>query len=135
MRKNFLRIGGLLAALSVAVGAFGAHGLKNFVADPVLLDTFETAVRYQFYHTFAILLVAILLHFKKKKGLILAGWFFLGGIILFSGSLYILVLAKTLKLPLTWVGAITPLGGLAFIAAWIIVFASTYSKGDRYVKH
>ena len=119
MHKSFLAIASILAALSVALGAFGAHGLKQIVpADSVA--TFETGVRYQFYHTFAIFLVAILFQSFPGKLLSAAGWLFLIGILLFSGSLYALTALKaTNSVGLRGIGIITPFGGLFFIAGWI----------------
>lgn len=119
MHKSFLAIASILAALSVALGAFGAHGLKKFVP-PESVATFETGVRYQFYHTFALFLVAILFQTFPGKLLSMAGWLFLVGILLFSGSLYALTLLKaTNTVGLKGIGIITPFGGLFFIAGWI----------------
>jgi uncharacterized membrane protein YgdD (TMEM256/DUF423 family) len=114
MAKQFLTIGSILAAITVAIGAFGSHGLKEILTQNQRLDTFEVAVRYQFYHTFAILLVGVLLlHFKENRLFLWVGRLFLVGILIFSGSLYVLCITN-----ITWLGAITPLGGLAFIIGW-----------------
>jgi uncharacterized membrane protein YgdD (TMEM256/DUF423 family) len=103
----------------VALGAFGAHALKGIVT----LDAFtifETAVRYQFYHVIALLAAGILYNYCPNKFIILAGKLFIAGMVLFSGSLYALVYIKNAEnLGLYWVGAITPLGGLGFIAGWV----------------
>ena len=87
MRKTFLRIGALVAMLAVIFGAFGAHSLKE-VLTTEKIATFEIGVRYQFYHAIGILLIGLLLYNRKNKLLIAAGWLFLGGVVLFSGSLY-----------------------------------------------
>lgn len=119
MHKSFLVIASILGAISVALGAFGAHGLKQIVP-PESVATFETGVRYQFYHTFALFLVAILFQSFPGKLMSAAGWLFLIGILLFSGSLYLLTILKaTNNVGLKGVGIITPFGGLFFIAGWI----------------
>jgi uncharacterized membrane protein YgdD (TMEM256/DUF423 family) len=115
MEKIFFIIGALSGGLSVALGAFGAHGLRERLT-PQLLDTFETGVRYEIYHAFAILFVAFALTRWQSNLLPLAGWAFVLGTILFSGSLYLLALTDT-----RWLGAITPFGGVAFIAGWVLL--------------
>ena len=109
----------IFAALAVILGAFGAHGLKQIVP-PETVTTFETGVRYHFYHSFA-LLVTGMLYEKSRKGWIkFAGISFIAGIALFSGSLYILtILRATETVGLSSIGIITPFGGLFFIAGWI----------------
>ena len=109
-------------ALGVGLGAFGAHGLRNIVT-PARLETWETAVFYHMVHALGVLVTALLLHLAveregqpAQRWATRAGACFLGGIGLFSGSLYILVLSD-----LGWMGAITPLGGVAFILGWIAV--------------
>jgi uncharacterized membrane protein YgdD (TMEM256/DUF423 family) len=110
MHRGFLKTGFFLGALSVALGAFGAHALKS-LAPAGVLNTFETAVRYQFYHLFALLLAAVLYRDLNKKWVSAAGWLFIGGMILFSGSLYLLCLVQTAGIPgYKWLGAITPFG-------------------------
>lgn len=119
MHKGFLIIASILGALSVALGAFGAHALKQIVP-PESVITFETGVRYQFYHTFALLAVAILFETFPGKWLVTAGWLFILGIVLFSGSLYILTALKaTNTVGMKGIGVITPVGGLLFVAGWI----------------
>jgi uncharacterized membrane protein YgdD (TMEM256/DUF423 family) len=121
MDRTFLFIGALLGFIGVAAGAFGAHGLRARLA-PELLAVFETAVRYQMYHVFALLIVAAAIgHIGNARMLTLSGWFFVGGIVLFSGSLYLLALTGARSL-----GAITPLGGLLFLIGWacLIIFAA-----------
>ncbi len=122
MAATFIRIAALLGALSVGLGAFAAHGLRRLL-DPALLVTFETGVRYQFYHVFALLAVGILLQRGnlRRKNLVRAGWSFVVGIGLFSCSLYLLALEQYVHLPAAVLGPITPLGGLAFIAGWVFL--------------
>lgn len=115
MNKLFLKTAAILGALSVALGAFGAHSLKRVVTAEKL-QLYETAVRYQFYHVFALLAVAILYKEFPAKTMLWAGRLFICGIVLFSGSLYALTFAPD---NLKWLGAITPFGGAAFIAGWI----------------
>jgi len=127
MHKGFLKTAALCGALAVMLGAFAAHGLKQvFTADN--LQTFETAVRYQFYHVFALLAVAILYASFPGKLMKWAGSLFITGIILFSGSLYGLCYVKYAGLPLNWLGAITPFGGAAFIAGWLMLFVAVMKK-------
>jgi uncharacterized membrane protein YgdD (TMEM256/DUF423 family) len=105
----------------VAIGAFAAHQLKPIVS-PEVLQIFETAVRYQFYHVFALLAVGILYHQYPGKWLNRAGFLFIAGMLLFSGSLYLLCIAKHLyPADKSWIGAITPLGGVSFIAGWVLL--------------
>lgn len=113
MQRAFALCGALSAALAVAAGAFGAHALKTRLSAE-LLAVFETAARYQLYHALALLAVAALLPRWPAPPLRAAGWLFLIGTVLFSGSLYLLALTGT-----RWLGAITPLGGLCFIAGWL----------------
>jgi uncharacterized membrane protein YgdD (TMEM256/DUF423 family) len=126
MHKGFLKIAFLLGALSVALGAFAAHGLKNYISDNAIA-TFETGVRYQFYHVFALLATAIL--YKDFRGIKTAGWLFIAGILLFSGSLYVLSIMQGMVQPgYKWIGAITPFGGLLFIAGWLWMFMAVLRK-------
>ncbi|MBI3492733.1 MAG: DUF423 domain-containing protein [Acidobacteria bacterium] len=112
MDKTWMLIGAVAAFLAVAFGAFGAHGLRGRLT-PEMLAVFETGVRYQMYHAVAILIVALALA-RGDGGLVRAsGWLFTAGIVLFSGSLYLLALTGV-----TVLGAITPLGGVAFLAGW-----------------
>ena len=113
MGRTFLLLGSVLGFLGVAFGAFGAHALKARLS-PEMLAIFETGVRYQMYHVFAVLLVAATIgQIGSARLLVFAGWSFVGGIVLFSGSLYALALTNTGIL-----GAITPLGGLLFLLGW-----------------
>ena len=127
MHKKFLVIAALLGGLSVALGAFAAHQLKAVVSADVL-QIFETAVKYQVYHALALLGTGILLHQFPVKELRWAGNLFIAGIILFSGSLYLLCYVKHLEISATWVGAITPLGGLCFIAGWVLLAVGVARK-------
>ena len=111
--KTFLLIGSLAGFLGVGLGAFGAHGLKTRLS-PEMLTVFETGVRYQMYHALALLVTsAVIGHMGSTRLLAGAGWLFVAGIVLFSGSLYALALTGVSTL-----GAITPLGGLAFLGGW-----------------
>lgn len=113
--KNILVITGISGALAVGLGAFGAHGLEPHLIQNGRLDTFETAVSYHFYHTLGLLGLGILALIKPDwKGLSLAAWGMFLGILVFSGSLYILCLTG-----ITWLGAITPIGGVGFILGWL----------------
>ena len=121
MYKGFIKTAALLGALSVALGAFAAHGLKQMLSTENL-QIFETAVRYQFYHVFALLAAGILYKEFPGKFMLWAGKLFIAGIIIFSGSLYLLCYVKHNQMPLNWLGAITPFGGAAFIAGWVMLF-------------
>ena len=113
--KNIVMIAGISGALAVGVGAFGAHGLEPLLIQNGRLDTFETAVSYHFYHTLGLLGLGILALIKPEwKGLSLAAWGMFLGVLIFSGSLYILSLTG-----ITWLGAITPVGGVGFILGWL----------------
>ncbi|MGQ0703073.1 MAG: DUF423 domain-containing protein [Gemmatimonadales bacterium] len=111
------RVGAILAAVAVAAGAFGAHALRGALS-PDALASWETAARYQMYHALALILVGILAARRPTQTLRVAGWLFVSGVVLFSGSLYSLALTGQL-----WFGAITPLGGAAFIAGWVCLAA------------
>lgn len=128
MNKSFLKIAAILGVLSVALGAFGAHALKQHLAADELA-VFETAVRYQFYHAFALLAAGILFKEYSSKWIKYSGNFFITGIILFSGSLYLLTFLKANDIAgLNWVGAITPFGGLSFIIGWLCLFLAIRKK-------
>jgi uncharacterized membrane protein YgdD (TMEM256/DUF423 family) len=123
-QKNFwLMIGAIGAGLAVSAGAYGAHMLDGIVLDSIY-KTFKKAVRYQMYHSLALLIVGILSSQNPKRSLNIAGWFFLGGILTFSGSLYLIVFTG-----IQWLEWITPIGGFAFVFGWIsIVYSSLKSK-------
>ena len=111
--RLFLALGAISAFVGVAAGAFGAHGLKSRLSAE-MLAIFETGVRYQMYHAFALLFVAWASARFSGSLLTTAGWLFVVGTLLFSGSLYLLSLTET-----RWLGAITPLGGVAFLGGWL----------------
>ena len=122
--KKFFRLAALMGALTVAIGAFGAHGLKPHLT-AYQIEIFEKGVQYQFVHVLALLAVAIQLQRSPDNSwLHRAGWFFLAGIVAFSGSLYLLACRDMIAFPIAWVGPITPLGGLSFIAGWVSLFLS-----------
>lgn len=111
--KALLVLGAINGALAVMLGAFGAHGLKSRV-DASLLQTWATASEYHFYHALALLLTGILARqYATVTGIVTAGWLLFAGMLVFSGSLYLLVLSGQ-----RWLGAITPLGGTALIVGW-----------------
>lgn len=117
-QRATLILGALMAGLGVAIGAFGAHGLKPVLLANARLDTFELAVKYQFYHAFALLTTGILMNFYSSRAFRWASVLFLLGIMIFSGSLYVLSLSG-----LSILGAITPIGGVAFIGGWVFFIA------------
>ena len=130
MHKVFLAFASVFGALAVALGAFGAHALKRLVSEAAV-NIFETGVRYQFYHVFAIALVGILYREYSNNWMIWAGNLFITGIILFSGSLYLLTYIKAAeKQGLEWVGIVTPFGGLAFIAGWVCMLIGLYKTAS-----
>ena len=117
--KLFLAAGCIAALLAVAFGAFGAHALKTRIA-PELMPVYKTGVEYHFYHALGLMLVGLAaFHLPESACLRGAGWAMLAGIVLFSGSLYLLALTG-----ITWLGAVTPCGGAAFIAAWALFAAA-----------
>jgi uncharacterized membrane protein YgdD (TMEM256/DUF423 family) len=130
MHKSFLVSGIVLAGLAVALGAFGAHGLKK-VVDEQSVEVFKTGVQYQFYHALALILTSILsIHFSSQQ-IKWAGNLFIGGIILFSGSLYAITAFKTMELTVPkFIGPITPVGGLLFIAGWISLLIAVIKKNN-----
>ena len=125
MHIGFIKTAALLGALSVALGAFAAHALKQQISD-YAVNIFETGVRYQFYHVFALLSAGMLYKNFPNAFVRWAGIFFIAGIILFCGSLYALMYIKGAVMPgFKWVGAITPIGGLSFILGWLSLFIGT----------
>lgn len=114
--RLFILAGVVAAGVAVAAGAFGAHGLEGRVP-PARLEAFKTGVSYQMYHALALLFVGLAAGQAGGGGpLVWAGYAFIAGIVLFSGSLYVLVLTDT-----GWLGAVTPLGGVAFLAGWALL--------------
>jgi uncharacterized membrane protein YgdD (TMEM256/DUF423 family) len=116
MQKLFIIVGAISGALSVALGAFGAHAFKDALLASGRADTFETAVKYQMYHSLALILLGLLLAHFDHKFLQYAGYSYMIGVFIFSGSLYLLCATGISKL-----GAITPIGGVFLIAAWILL--------------
>jgi uncharacterized membrane protein YgdD (TMEM256/DUF423 family) len=110
--QRFLVLGSIIAGLGVAAGAFGAHALKEILEAP-MLQVFETATRYVMYHAVGLCIVSWAIDRYPEQRLEKSGWLFILGILLFSGSLYVVSLAG-----IRWVGAVTPIGGLAFMAGW-----------------
>jgi uncharacterized membrane protein YgdD (TMEM256/DUF423 family) len=122
MLKFWLISAAISGFLSVGLGAYGAHSLKN-ILDEYGKSIYEKAVLYQMFHTLALFLVGILYHLFKKTSFFLAGWGFFIGIVLFSGSLYVSAITGV-----KWLGVITPIGGLAFLFGWFWLIW-TFSKG------
>jgi uncharacterized membrane protein YgdD (TMEM256/DUF423 family) len=118
MDRLFFSLGALSAMIAVAAGAFGAHALRERLS-PEYLAVFETAARYQMYHALALLAVAWAVNRWPGPLLTWSGWLFMVGMVLFSGSLYALALTGA-----RWLGAVTPLGGLAFLAGWVCLALS-----------
>lgn len=120
--KALLLLGALNAALAVMMGAFGAHGLKARVS-PALLETWATASLYHFHHALALLLVGVLARQFGGAGFVTAGWTLFAGMVVFSGSLYLLVLSGH-----RWLGAMTPIGGTAMIIGWLLLAWAIYKN-------
>ena len=128
MYKKFLAIGAVLGAIAVALGGFGAHGLKKLVSAETV-QVFQTGVQYQMYHAIALLLTGFLYEKCPPRLLKTAGMLFLIGIILFSGSLYVITAGKAMEnAALDKAGIITPVGGLAFIGGWLFLFIAAIRK-------
>jgi len=121
MNKFFILAGAVSGFLGVSLGAFGAHALKDFLAVSQRTDTFETAVKYMFYHGLALILTGILQKEYPVSAINNAGWAFFVGMIIFSGSLFLLC-ATGVKM----LGAITPIGGVAMIVGWVLLFWGVY---------
>jgi uncharacterized membrane protein YgdD (TMEM256/DUF423 family) len=124
MSNVFIGLGALSAFISVAAGAFGAHALKHAL-DTDMLAVYHTAVDYQFFHSIGLIIIGVLNKISPRNRLTLAAWTMLAGIILFSGSLYVLS-ATGIK----WLGMITPIGGICFLAAWLVLVLS-YLAGSK----
>lgn len=122
MTKTFFLTGTLFGFLAVSLGAFGAHALKSKLSTE-MLSVFETGVRYQMYHALALLMVAWASAYFHSNWTNAAGWFFIFGVIIFSGSLYTLSLTGVR----IW-GAVTPIGGLLFLAGWFSLFLTAVTK-------
>lgn len=113
--RLFFALGSLLGALGVALGAFAAHGLRGTLSSADLA-TFEVGVRYHMYHTLALLAAALAVGRWGSASAVWASWFFVAGVVVFSGSLYLLALGGP-----RWLGAVTPIGGVAFLVGWALL--------------
>lgn len=123
--NKFIQIASILGAAAVGIGAFGAHGLKPLISE-YQITIFEKGVQYQFYHSLALLGVGILLQKNpNSRWLRRSGWLFLAGIIGFSGSLFLLACRDLMPFTVQWAGPVTPIGGVCFLAAWIMLFLGT----------
>lgn len=122
MSKTILMTGAAMLAFAVAIGAFGAHGLKAHLSTE-MLTIYKTGVEYHFYHALGLLLVGVLAVIMPNVYLKWSAIFLATGILLFSGSLYVLAITG-----IKWLGAITPLGGLSFIAGWVLLFVAVWKK-------
>lgn len=125
-QRSTLTTGVVLAGLAVSIGAFGAHALRAILEEHARSETFELAVRYHFYHTFAVLFSGVLMYHFPSRHIRLAAMCFILGIAIFCGSLYTLSLTG-----ITALGAVTPLGGVLFIAGWILLFLGINEKRPR----
>lgn len=124
MNKRIIVIASVFGILAVMLGAFGAHGLKKLLSADEL-DTWHTAVQYQFYHTFALLFLSTFSRFRSRA-INAASWFFTFGILLFSGSLYLLSAKDILNITnVNFLGPLTPIGGLLFILGWVSLLVAT----------
>ncbi|WP_281885534.1 DUF423 domain-containing protein [Paenibacillus sp. YYML68] len=124
MNRTFVGLGAICAFLSVAIGAFGAHALKAKLGADMLAN-YQTGVQYQMMHALGLLAVGLASAYIKDSRLLrLSGWFMLGGIIIFSGSLYTLSITGMKVL-----GAITPIGGLCFLTAWLLLAVAAWRHG------
>eukprot|EP00456_Euglypha_rotunda_P002003 TRINITY_DN104043_c0_g1_i1.p1 TRINITY_DN104043_c0_g1~~TRINITY_DN104043_c0_g1_i1.p1 ORF type:complete len:126 (+),score=6.29 TRINITY_DN104043_c0_g1_i1:20-397(+) len=120
MHKGFLVTAAFLGAIAVMLGAFGAHALKSLLTtDTASLNAFDTAVRYQFYHVFALALTGVLFAAYPNRSLRAAGILFIMGMVFFSGSLYLLTWGAVSGIAMRWAGPVTPLGGIMLIIGWL----------------
>lgn len=122
MDRLFFAAGAIAGFLAVALGAFGAHALKTRLS-PEMLNVFEVGVRYHFYHALALLAVAWACTRWPGSLTSASGWLFIAGIVIFSGSLYLLTFSG-----MRWFGAITPIGGLAFLAGWVLLIVAVWKN-------
>lgn len=118
MKEEVLICGGIYGVLAVIFGAFGAHGLKNYL-DPEQLKSFETGVKYQMYHALMLILIGVIFPFVGYSQNLMA-WFFILGVFFFSFSIYGLVLSSASDRKMAFLGPITPLGGLLLVMGWIL---------------
>ena len=122
LSRKFTFLGAIFMATAVVFGAFGAHSLKHILSKE-MLAVYHTGVEYNFYHALGLFAVAFIANFTESTKVKWAGYFMIFGIILFSYSLYIMSITK-----LTWIGAITPIGGIGFIVAWILLALAVREK-------
>lgn len=122
--KRFLIIACLLMATAVSLGAFGAHGLKKIIT-PDMLSVYQTGVQYQFYHALGLLGVAFIAHVNSTKLVNMAGNLMFTGVMIFSGSLYLLVI-----LNIKWLGAITPIGGVLMVISWVLLAWAVFRSDE-----
>jgi uncharacterized membrane protein YgdD (TMEM256/DUF423 family) len=135
MQKRLLQFGGFSGAIAVSLGAMAAHGLKSKLETGLItesnLQTFDTAARYQMYHSIALLIMALLTDKFDAKSITRAGYCMMTGIVLFSGSLYILATSRLLGLEhVEWLGPVTPVGGLFFIFGWALLAVAGLKKNE-----
>ena len=128
MYKKYLVWGALMAAIAVALGAFAAHGLQQLTSDEKIIQGFKTATQYQFYHAIGLFLIGILMGAYSGKCMHIAAYFFLIGIICFSGSIYVLTYLKLNEVPPGVLVFVTPVGGLLFIAGWLLILVRLLKK-------
>jgi uncharacterized membrane protein YgdD (TMEM256/DUF423 family) len=131
MHKTFVTAGAVFGGLAVALGAFGAHGMKKLTSDPEILHGYETAAQYQMYHALALLVIAALMPYFPGKWIKRAGYAFIIGIILFSGSLYLLTFLRIQGSTFRLAGPITPIGGVFFIAGWLFILIAVLRTGKK----
>jgi uncharacterized membrane protein YgdD (TMEM256/DUF423 family) len=122
MDRLFLGLAAIAAAVAVIAGSFGAHGLRERLT-PDMLAVFETAVRYHMYHALGLIAVAWAASRWSDTLIVISGWLLIAGIVIFSGSLYLLSITG-----MRWLGAITPIGGVAFIAGWMCLASAMLRK-------
>ncbi len=130
MNRIFFIAGCIAALTAVAMGAFAAHGL----ADKLVverLEVFRTGVTYQFYHAFALIITALVAYVLPRRLVLISGWFFIGGIFFFSGSLYALALREWIGFPIDWLGPVTPFGGLLFICGWAVLAWAAFPEKPK----
>lgn len=120
-----IRTASVFGLLAIVIGTFGTHSLENILVENNRVETFETALQYHFHHTLALLFISVLFQYKSNSYLKWVVYLFVIGIVIFSGSLYVLALTN-----ITLLGAITPFGGLSFIAGWIVLFLSAKEKNN-----
>lgn len=129
MGKRWIALGSILMALAVALGALGAHTLKGQISD-TLLESYKTGVLYHLIHALALVLIGVLAHTDTKTNYAIPAWLMCAGILFFSGSIYLLSTREISELKLPFLGPITPVGGLLFMAAWVILAVKALRKKD-----